>query len=123
MTIRAALSRSGPWISGPANGIAEMIVATREVFSVDVDIMQVLRRIPSTMGRHHDVVLIRSYQPPSWNPAPFVEAIQFRTLEDMVEQGAVSFPMGLGQASREFTADWPPAALHALAGCITTPSH
>lgn len=99
-----------------------MIVETREVFSVDADNMQVLRSIPSRMGLHHDVVLIRSYRPPSWNPAPFVQAIQFRTLEDMIAEGAVGFPMGLGKVSRDFIADWPADALFALSG-LTTPSH
>lgn len=106
-----------------ATPIAELIVQTREVYAIDGSIMQVLRRIPSGMDAHHDVVLFRSYLPPAWNPAPFVTAIQFRTLERLVEDDAVSFPIGLGKAARDFSRDWPPAAISALEARVCPPSH
>ncbi|WCP14047.1 hypothetical protein sphantq_02489 [Sphingobium sp. AntQ-1] len=116
-------SRVGTIPVREVNPIARMIVETREVFAVDGNIMQVLRGIPSRMGPHHDVVLVRCYQPPVWTPAPFVQAIQFHTLEDLVENGAVSFPMGLGQTARDFIRNWPPEAVAALTACVTPPSH
>lgn len=103
--------------------IAELIVETREVYAVDGTFMQVLRRIPSGIDAHHDVVLFRSYLPPAWNPAPFVTAIQFRTLERMVEVDAVTFPIGLGKAARDFSRGWSPAAISALEARVSPPSH
>lgn len=115
---RRDLRRFVPRAVRSVNPIARMITETREVFEVDGYLMQVERRIPSGKGPHRDVILVRSYGRPTWKPNPFRHAIQVHTLELMIEQDKVSFPMGLGRAASDFVSGWSAANLALLAAHV-----
>ena len=105
-SLRRDFRRFVPRAVRSVDPIVRMITETREVFEVDGDFMQVEHRLPSARGPHHDVVLVRSYEAPTWKRNPYLQAIQVQALERMVEKEEVSFPMGLSQTASAFTTSW-----------------
>ena len=85
--------------------VTRMIVESREAFEVEGEILQVERRLPSKAGIRFDVLLVRSYAPPRWARNPYLRAMQVGTLERLVGEDRVSFPI-LGTRACALLSEW-----------------